>query len=36
VAVNAIRVAGILTVGALGTFILIMLRRERRSVPRNV
>ena len=36
VAMNSIRVAGVLTVGALGTFILLMLRRERRSVPRNV
>jgi protein SCO1/2 len=36
VALNSIRVAGALTVGALGTFILVMLRRERRSVPRNV
>ncbi|MBI2221152.1 MAG: SCO family protein [Acidobacteria bacterium] len=36
VAINSIRVAGVLTVAALGTFILLMLRRERRSVPRNV
>jgi protein SCO1/2 len=36
VALNSIRVAGVLTVGVLGAFILVMLRRERRSVPRNV
>jgi protein SCO1/2 len=36
IAMNSIRVAGVLTIGALGTFILLMLRRERRSVPRNV
>ena len=36
IAMNSIRVAGVLTVGALGAFILLMLRRERRSVPRNV
>jgi protein SCO1/2 len=35
VAINAIRTAGILTIAALGTFITVMLRRERRSVPRN-
>jgi protein SCO1/2 len=35
VAMNAIRTGGVLTIAVLGTFIAVMLRRERRSVPRN-
>lgn len=36
IALNSIRFGGVLTVLALGTFIVVMLRRERRSVPGNV